>query len=122
MAHFSRHKLWVSLLLLVVIVIGIYSCRSINLPDNVDYIDKWLHALAFFGLSALAQLAGIRPRVWFFALAAYGGLIELVQSTLPHRFASISDWIADLVGIGLYLGLLQIPHFQNLNRWLTGES
>jgi VanZ family protein len=86
------------------------------------HIDKWIHGLAFFGLSALAQLAGFKPRTWLIALLLYGIAIELVQSTIPYRSASIADIGADLTGITLYFLLAKTPLIRSINRWLTGAS
>ncbi|MCT2558364.1 hypothetical protein N0B51_05160 [Tsuneonella sp. YG55] len=61
--------------------------------------DKVQHMLAFFTLGALAA-AGWRdrPAVLIFAmLAAFGGLIEIVQA-IPalHADAQWGDWLADM--------------------------
>lgn len=65
--------------------------------------DKLQHMAAFAVLSLLAWLAFPRQRlrVLFLALAAIGGLIEILQM-IPalHRDADVKDWIADCLAIG----------------------
>lgn len=81
--------------------------------------DKQLHVLAFVVLATLAALAFPKLSLTklFFGLAAFGGLIELVQS-IPSlgRNPSLMDWIADLFGAGIALILFR------LYRWLRAGS
>lgn len=68
--------------------------------------DKVLHVLAFATLTTLWALAypGTALIIILVALAALGGLIELVQGTAPiNREASLADWCADILAI---LGVL----------------
>lgn len=66
--------------------------------------DKVLHALAFLGLGLLIELAlyelpPVRRRILAVVLSAgAGGLLELVQATLPYRSADIWDFVADALG------------------------
>ena len=68
--------------------------------------DKLLHGITFFGLGGLAA-AGFRarsPLALFFALAGFGGLIEIAQWWLDWgRSAEWADLGADLVGAGIGL-------------------
>jgi hypothetical protein len=72
--------------------------------------DKLNHAAAFLVLTLLATLAHPRASALriAFALAAFGGFIELSQA-IPavHRDASFNDWFADIgaIAIGLLLTL-----------------
>lgn len=67
--------------------------------------DKLQHAITF----ALLMYLGIKtyPKVWLIiGLASYGGLMELLQSSLTQtRSGSVADWLADLTGIllGVYV-------------------
>lgn len=66
-------------------------------------MDKIGHLGSFFCLSYLTHLA-FKPR-WYLlviTLAGYGIFIELVQSTLPYRSASIADFVADMFGVLLF--------------------
>lgn len=81
--------------------------------------DKFQHMAAFAVLSLLAWLAFPRQRlrVLFFALAAIGGLIEILQM-IPalHRDADVKDWIADCLAIG---GVLLLG---GVWRWIRGRG
>ena len=83
------------------------------------YWDKVQHATIFavlttLGTLALANLAFRRNIAKIcIGLATYGALIECLQSTLTMtRIASIGDWLADIVGIGigLFLWILLIKN------------
>lgn len=81
--------------------------------------DKLQHMTAFAVLSLLAWLAFPRQRlsVLFLALAAIGGLIEILQM-IPalHRDADVKDWIADCLAIAAVLGLCEGL------RWIWGRG
>lgn len=72
--------------------------------------DKVLHALAFFGLALLVELAfyelaPARRRLLGVLLSAgAGGLLELVQAALPYRSAELWDFGADILGALLAAG------------------
>jgi len=66
--------------------------------------DKSNHMLGFAVLGALGQWAWPgRGTMVFLSLLAYGGLIEVLQSLTPDRFAELMDIVAD--GIGLLVGI-----------------
>lgn len=72
--------------------------------------DKVIHLVLFFGLMGLAHIT--HPQIQLlklaFPLAVYGLATELSQGLLPDRDASIYDWIADLGGIVLAMGLIRL--------------
>ncbi|QYJ77267.1 VanZ family protein [Shewanella sp. FJAT-52076] len=72
-------------------------------PQSIPHLDKVGHFGTFFGLAWLTQLA-FRPRwyIMLLALAAYAGLIEVIQSRLPYRSASWGDIAADLAGVAAF--------------------
>ncbi|WP_371378326.1 VanZ family protein [Thalassotalea aquiviva] len=75
--------------------------------------DKLNHLVAFSVLAALLYLSNwLRGWRYFTLLLGYGVLIEVMQSFTPHRFFSIADIAADLVGIAL--GFIAI-------KWLVGR-
>ena len=86
----------------VLLALGLASALlplSSRIPVTLN--DKLLHAVAF--LSFMVWFGGIfkarsRPYV-VVALAAYGMLIELLQSFTPTRQAEFLDLIADVLGI-----------------------
>ena len=76
---------------------------------GLNLSDKGQHAIAFVVLTALARAAfpGL-GKAWIFAgLAAFGGLIEVIQA-IPAlgRDPSLMDWLADWLAIGVTLGLI----------------
>jgi VanZ family protein len=84
----------------------IFALSMALIPDPPPLIgalsDKLLHMLAFATLTVLWVAAYPRTlRIAIFvALAALGGLIELVQGTaIISREASLADWGADILAI-----------------------
>ena len=67
--------------------------------------DKSNHLLGFAVLAFFSHWAWpARTAVALAALLAYGGLIEVLQSFTPYRYADFVDLFAD--GVGLLLGEL----------------
>jgi len=65
--------------------------------------DKSNHMLGFAMLALLAHRAWPgRTLIVLAGLLAYGGLIEVLQSFTPNRFAEFGDLVAD--GVGLLAG------------------
>lgn len=98
MAALWRWLLFIAMLVLLVLCL-------VPVPPQLPSTgwDKSNHALAF------AVLAFLGNRAWpgrtapvLLGLLAYGGLIEVLQSFTPDRFAEWGDLLAD--GIGLVLG------------------
>jgi VanZ family protein len=77
---------------------------------DLTYTDEFAHLGVYAILGWLAGRAMIPPRsmprvlVVLAAIACFGALDELHQLWIPNRFATLSDWIADLAGatIGLF--------------------
>jgi hypothetical protein len=71
--------------------------------------DKVQHIIAFAVLTLLARFGYPAATGWrlFVSLAAFGALIELVQ-TIPalHRDASVIDWLADCGAVAITLSLM----------------
>lgn len=84
---------------------------------SFEHMDKVLHVLAFASLACVASCswAPSQRANWLIALGltAYGVFIELVQSHLPLRQASVADVAADVVGLALGLALAH----QTRARW-----
>ncbi|MGX9460484.1 VanZ family protein [Shewanella sp. A14] len=90
-------------LVIAVLVTSYLVFSKPSYPQTFANMDKVGHLGSFFALSYLAHYA-FKPR-WYFlctALASYAVLIELIQSRLPYRSASVADVIADFVGIALF--------------------
>lgn len=70
--------------------------------------DKANHLFAFAVMAWLADLAWPAKRhatLRWGLLLGYGLLIETVQHFIPLRHFSLLDWVADGMGILIYLGL-----------------
>ena len=82
-----------------------------RVPQLEKMVDKWAHAFAFAVLAGLFattwELSAGRlnarhlMRVWFI-LALYGAFEEATQPFVG-RYASVWDWLADVVGAALGL-------------------
>lgn len=80
--------------------------------------DKANHLVAFAVMAWLADLAWRAQRhaiLRWGLLLGYGLLIETVQHFLPLRHFSLLDWVADGLGVLMYLGLkASCLHYQCL--------
>jgi VanZ family protein len=77
-------------------------------PAGLLTLDLWLHAGGYF-LLELAVLAAVRvdpdpplspPQTAVFTVV-YGGSLEVLQSGLPYRTASVADGVANAVGVAV---------------------
>ena len=81
-------------------------------PQAAGYIyaDKLQHALIFMVLALIGLLAYFHKR-WFVlgGLILFGLVIEILQSAFTlTRQASLADWLADVVGIAIAIGIVVI--------------
>lgn len=71
---------------------------------DIPHLDKIVHFVIFFVLSALANMAyrltTMHHLLW---LGSYGILIEVLQAQTGYRSGDVFDWIADMLGTGLLL-------------------
>ena len=77
-------------------------------PPAPDGSDKLVHFIAFAALAfPLARTGRIGLLPVFIGASAFGGAIELMQPSF-NRSADVNDWVADVVGVilGIGLGLL----------------
>ena len=74
-------------------------------PPAPDGIDKLVHFAAFAALSfPLARTGRVGLLPVFIGASAFGGVIELIQPSF-NRSADVNDWVADVVGVTLGIGL-----------------
>jgi VanZ family protein len=74
-------------------------------PPAPEGSDKLVHFIAFAALAfPLARTGRIGLLPVFLGASAFGGAIELIQPSF-NRSADVSDWIADIVGVTLGIGL-----------------
>ena len=77
-------------------------------PPAPEGSDKLVHFIAFAALAfPLARTGRIGLLPVFVGASAFGGIIELIQPSF-NRSADVNDWVADVVGVilGIGLGLL----------------
>ena len=96
----ARPLFWAALLLVTVV-----SLWPLSIAAPVDHADKLVHFFFYLGLGLLAWWGGLWPSqgrfAWIVALAliAHGIAIELGQSLVPNRFASLGDALANAAGV-----------------------
>ena len=74
-------------------------------PPAPEGSDKLVHFIAFAALAfPLARTGRIGLLPVFIGASAFGGAIELVQPSF-NRSADVNDWVADIVGVTLGIGL-----------------
>ena len=77
-------------------------------PPAPEGSDKLVHFISFAALAfPLARTGRFGLLPVFIGASAFGGAIELIQPSF-NRSADVNDWIADVVGVilGIGLGLL----------------
>jgi len=77
-------------------------------PPAPEGSDKLVHFIAFAALAfPLARTGRFGLLPVFIGASAFGGAIELIQPSF-NRSADVNDWVADVVGVllGIGLGLL----------------
>ena len=118
----AKLKNWVPPFLYMVLIFGISSLEQPPLPmPEFEWltIDKLYHFVEYAILGALVARAlvkakpAILPSRWIWCIAAvfsilYGASDEWHQTFVPGRFATIADWVADVLGsiagvFGVYL-------------------
>jgi VanZ family protein len=74
------------------------------------YWDKVQHIIVFFTLAATGYLSFAKNKTWvYLGLVTYGALIECAQAAFTvTRQASIYDWLADVVGILIAIGVITL--------------
>jgi len=74
-------------------------------PPAPEGSDKLVHFAAFAALAfPLARTGRFGLLPVFVGASAYGGAIELIQRSF-NRSADVNDWVADIVGVVLGIGL-----------------
>jgi VanZ family protein len=95
----------------VAFMVLVYALSGTEAPAVVTRVgDKVVHTAAYavFGLLCLRATHGglgrLRPVPTLLALAlavTYGALDEWHQLSVPGRYSSVADWVADTIGAGL---------------------
>lgn len=101
--------------LIAALVAMYFATTPASIVSSLNISDKVQHALAFCVLALLLDFSFPSHRFGFAKIAtllAYGLFIEVVQYFIPYRSFSLYDWLADGVGIALYL--FMSPTFKSL--------
>ena len=100
-----RKYLDIPLTIIVTLTLSVAMLWPLEAPEGSD---KLVHLVAFVALAfPLARTGRIGLLPVFVGASAFGGAIELIQPSF-NRSADVNDWIADIVGVilGIGLGLL----------------
>jgi len=88
------------------------SIPSAKIPKTppIFGLDKLVHMGLYAMLAWFAMRSRVDgwPPVWiiFLFCVAYGALDELHQLAVPGRMASVYDWIADILGASIVIGVM----------------
>lgn len=105
---------WPSILVACAIAYGCLLRKPLYTLPPIEHGDRWAHWLAFMVLALVLQWDSNRvglkngPRWLVVALLPmlYGGLIEVLQERFFYpRTGDWMDWIADVLGVVLGIGL-----------------
>ncbi len=104
-----QHSPWklLGVLLGWTLIGAIWSASLLTPPEtglDIPQQDKWGHLIAYGGLMGWFAMLYRSDRVcvlYFVGFALMGGLLELIQGTLPHRQASLADLAANVTGLSL---------------------
>jgi VanZ family protein len=93
----------------VVVSLVVLFAPASDVPSGVPISDKVIHAGLFLLLAATGRWARLPVAGLALGLAAYAGVSEALQSTLPiNRDGDWRDASADLLGIVLGLALARV--------------
>ena len=103
-----RKYLDIPLTIIVTLTLTVAMLWPLKPPPAPEGIDKLVHLVAFAALAfPLARTGRFGLLPVFIGASAFGGAIELIQPSF-NRSADVNDWVADVVGVilGIGLGLL----------------
>ena len=87
-----------------------------TLAPGVDVPDALLHGLAYAALALAAAVARPRPAPLGAFLVAHGALTECLQAFVPGRTPNWGDWMADVAGTLLTLGVVHAARRRRRSR------
>ena len=104
-----RKYLDIRLTIIVTLILSVAMLWPLEAPPPApEGSDKLVHFIAFAALAfPLARTGRFGLLPVFIGASAFGGAIELIQPSF-NRSADVNDWVADVVGVilGIGLGLL----------------
>jgi VanZ family protein len=127
--YFKFHFPWQFVMIAIFTLSGI---SNEDLPDLTFHVwDKFLHFIAFGVLGILIYRSFSNTNWGFIAKNAtilsillsiiYGACDEFHQYYVPGRFASFSDWIADMIGAIFFILLYRWIHSSLIKNQNTGN-
>jgi VanZ family protein len=101
-----RKYLDIPLTLIVTLTLTVAMLWPLEAPPPAPQgSDKLVHFVAFAALAfPLARTGRFGLLPVFLGASAFGGAIELIQPSF-NRSADVNDWVADVVGVMLGIGL-----------------
>lgn len=106
---------WLAITWTIIILIGCLTPHEELPKELLGWNDKLLHALIFTPFVVAWVLAGFRISYVFIAGVLLGGIIELLQYTLPiNRSGDWVDFAADAVGALLGVGVVWVIQKTNI--------
>ncbi len=80
-----------------------------TVPSGPPWGDEVTHLLMFLALAVAARYAGFRTGWILLGGVLYAAVTEVLQSVLPiQRGGSVGDWLADVVGVAIGLGIVWV--------------
>lgn len=99
-----KHVAWARLFWTSVVIVLLLLLMPLHDNPNpgIKHLDKMVHALIFMGLAVLALRAWPKHLLrLFLGLTLLAALTEILQGLTGWRTASLSDFVADVIGIAL---------------------
>jgi len=93
----------------VLVSLAVLLAPESDVPAAPPGVDKIVHLLIFAALAASGRWAGMGRSVLAPLLVLYAAVSEVLQGVTPlGRSASVADWLADVLGVLLGLGLWRL--------------
>ena len=116
-----RWQVWVVLMAMFLFPFFIQIPRSFNHHPIISPIGDQVHIFLFGGITLLLYWFGpLQGRIWRVAAASavMGGMVEFLQ-LLVNRQALFTDFLLDLVGIGLVVSfVIWRGHGRQASKWI----
>lgn len=114
-------------LVLAATILPVFSIWPRQTINTIAAIDKWIHAFMFLFLTVWYSGQYARPDYWRIGigLAFFGGIIELIQRTLPFRSGDPADMAANIAGIvvGFALAFAGVGGWSvRVEQWLEARQ
>ena len=89
----------------VLVSLAVLFAPAGDLPGAPPGVDKVVHLVLFMALAVTGRWAGVRALLLGGLLVAYGAVSEVLQAVTPlERSGSVTDLLADAIGVALGLG------------------